>query len=296
MYHDVTPQGDEDASGFPGGDAARYKLAPERFDDHLRAMCSVGAHAGTLVDQADLESDRPPLFLTFDDGGLSAVAIADRLEAESWRGHFFVTGAYIDREGFLSRAEIRDLRRRGHAIGSHSYSHPLRMANLAPTQILTEWTCSIDILSDVLGESVVTASVPGGHYSPTVGRMAADAGIRFLFTSAPTFRVRRIGSLSVLGRYVVQRNARAARVASVVAGAAGPRVRQLAWWELKRIAKALSGDAYLRARDRLLGRSPHVRWGDEAVLEDPSQLRLQRTGHGEPDAVGPRFRSPRPAP
>ena len=269
MYHDVTPQGGEDGSGFPGGDAARYKLVPERFDDHLRAMCSVGAYAGTLVDQADLESDRPPLLLTFDDGGASAVAIADRLEAEGWRGHFFVTGAYIDRAGFLRRAEIRDLRQRGHAIGSHSYSHPLRMANLTPTQILAEWTCSIDILSDVLGEPVVTASVPGGHYSQMVGRMAADAGIRFLFTSAPTFRVRRIGCLSVFGRYVVQRNVRAARVASVAAGAAGPRVRQLAWWELKRIAKVLSGDAYLRFRDRLLGRSAHVRWGDEFEVRGP---------------------------
>ena len=263
MYHDVTPQGGEDESGFPGGDAARYKLVPDRFNDHLRAMCSVGAHAGTLVDHADLDSERPPLFLTFDDGGASAVAIAHRLEAESWRGHFFVTGAYISRTGFLGRGEIRDLRQRGHAIGSHSFSHPLRMADLAPAKILAEWTRSIDVLSDVLGEPVVTASVPGGHYSQMVGRMAAEAGIRFLFISAPMFRARRIGSLRVLGRYVVQRNAPAARVAAVVAGAAGPRVRQLAWWEMKRIAKAVSGNAYLRARDRLLGGSPRVRWGDE---------------------------------
>ena len=263
MYHDVTPPGREDESGFPGGDALRYKLVSDRFEDHVRAMGSVGAHADTLVEQADFESARPPFFLTFDDGGASAVAIADRLESINWRGHFFVTGAYIDRVGFLSRAEVRDIRRRGHAIGSHSYSHPLRMADLAPAHILAEWRRSIDVLSDVVGESVVTASVPGGHYSQMVGRMAADAGIRFLFISAPTFRVRRIGSLSVLGRYVVQRNAGAARVASVASGAAGPRVRQLAWWELKRIAKALGPDAYLRVRHRVLGGSAHVRWGDE---------------------------------
>ena len=33
--------------------------------------------------------------------------------------------------------------------------------------------------------------------------------------------------------------------------------------------KALSGDAYLRFRDRLLGRSPHVRWGDEFEFRGP---------------------------
>ena len=29
MYHDVVAAGREDESGFPGGDAARYKLTPQ---------------------------------------------------------------------------------------------------------------------------------------------------------------------------------------------------------------------------------------------------------------------------
>src|SRR5207248_785635 len=76
MYHDVTPAGREDASGFPGGDAARYKLEPEQFNGHLRAIAAAAAGPAITVDTADLQSARLPLLLTFDDGGSSAVRIA----------------------------------------------------------------------------------------------------------------------------------------------------------------------------------------------------------------------------
>src|SRR2546430_1924476 len=130
MYHDVTPAGREDASGFPGGDAARYKLSPDAFRSHLRAIDGARTGPALTVDTAHPDGARPPVLLTFDDGGSSAMWIADALERFGWRGHFFATAAYIDRPGFLNRTELRALRSRGHVVGSHSYSHPLRMAHL----------------------------------------------------------------------------------------------------------------------------------------------------------------------
>ncbi len=35
MYHDVVPAGAEDSSGFPGPDAALYKLDRQAFARHL---------------------------------------------------------------------------------------------------------------------------------------------------------------------------------------------------------------------------------------------------------------------
>jgi len=35
MYHDVVNKGDFDSSGFPGMDAATYKLGVEEFEKHL---------------------------------------------------------------------------------------------------------------------------------------------------------------------------------------------------------------------------------------------------------------------
>ena len=124
MYHDVVAEGMEDTSGFPGRDAARYKVTPARFESHLDAIAgSYGAH-------------RPAI--TFDDGGASALGAADVLERYGLRGHFFVTVNYIGKPGFLHPAGIRELHDRGHEVGSHSCSHPLRMGHLPPARLRDE--------------------------------------------------------------------------------------------------------------------------------------------------------------
>jgi peptidoglycan/xylan/chitin deacetylase (PgdA/CDA1 family) len=266
MYHDVTAPGREDDSGFPGGDAARYKLEPQQFDAHVDAIRAARPDVAAIgIERADLEREPAPVIVTFDDGGASAMLIAERLDQVGWTGHFFVTGAYIGRRGFLTASELRDLVARGHVVGSHSYSHPLRMAALPPARLREEWTRSIAELSDMLSEPIRTASVPGGDYSLRVAQTAADAGVQYLFTSLPTARAERVGNMIVVGRYVVKRTTTAARVAAVASGSAAPRLQQLAWWQLKRAAKAVGGSAYLAVRGRILRRSGAVRWGDETA-------------------------------
>jgi peptidoglycan/xylan/chitin deacetylase (PgdA/CDA1 family) len=247
MYHDVTPAGREDTSGFPGGDAARYKLTPNQFEHHLAAI-------GRRV---------PSPVLTFDDGGISASDwIAGALERRGWRGHFFVTTRYLDRPGFLGRAHVRDLHARGHIIGSHSHSHPLRMANCSEARLREEWKRSTAHLADVLGEPIVTASVPGGHYSMKVAATAAAAGIRVVFTSQPTVRVKKLADMTILGRYAIEASTSAATAAGLAAGDYAPRARWTALWMAKQAGKRAGGTLYLRVRARLLHASPGVRWGD----------------------------------
>src|SRR5437588_5731068 len=82
MYHDVVPAGAEDSSGFPGRDAALYKITPELFESHLAVIRECGDIA-----------------ITFDDGGASAMRAADGLERQSLAGLFFVTANYIGTRG-----------------------------------------------------------------------------------------------------------------------------------------------------------------------------------------------------
>ena len=256
MYHDVTPRGREDTSGFAGGDAARYKLTPAAFAAHLTAI------AGRIADAPTL---------TFDDGGESAALIADMLESRGWRGHFFVTTAYIGRPAFLTGQRIRDLHARGHAIGSHSHTHPLRMAKCSDVRLREEWTRSASMLADVIGGPVVTAAVPGGHYSTTVARAAGAAGIRFLFTSRPTLRHDCVGDTTVIGRYPIQATTSPQIAAALVAGDGWPRLQSAIAWTTKQACRQLAGPVYVRIRARLLGASDDVRWGDDVALlsEDP---------------------------
>jgi len=193
--------------------------------------------------------------LTFDDGGISAHSLAaDMLERHGWVGHFFVTTDRIGTPGFLSKEQIRDLRQRGHVIGSHSCSHPTRMAQCTRAELQREWHQSVHMLSEILDEPIPIASVPGGYYSQVVGETAAEAGIRVLFNSEPTAAVSKVGDCKLLGRYFIQRGMPAEISGAFAAGRFGPRFKQAAFWQLKKVAKAAGGSAYLKLRETLLKR------------------------------------------
>lgn len=248
MYHDVVENGDFESSGFPGEGAHVYKLRREDFVSHLDAIAAATTFVGTVS-----QTEGRPVLLTFDDGGTSFHhPIAALLEARGWRGHFFITTDRIGTPGFVTEDQLRDLHRRGHIVGSHSCSHPTRMAALTRPELDREWRQSIGRLSAILGHPVRVASVPGGYYSREVGEAAAAAGIDALFTSEPTASVVTLGGCRVLGRYVVQRGMPPQWSAGFAAGSPAYCWRQTALWKAKRIAKSLGGKYYLRLRERIL--------------------------------------------
>ena len=235
MYHDVTDTPDD--SGFPGKHAALYKLPRALFEQHLDAI----------------QAAAPATVLTFDDGGRSFQScIADMLEKRGWRGQFFFTTDWIGKPGFCDRGHIRELAARGHIVGSHSCSHPPRMSALRPAEIEGEWRRSREVLEEITGAPVTAASVPGGFYSLEVARAAARAGVRTLFTSEPTVRVTDIGECLIVGRYSIQHDDSPVKAASLAAGHWLPRAKQSAWWQLKKVAKRLGGEAYLKGQRRVL--------------------------------------------
>lgn len=261
-YHDVVDGDAWDQTGFPGAAANSYKLPVTAFERHMDA---VGAAMGQCeTDVLSLLAERAlvpprPVLLTFDDGGVSAItAIAARLERRGWRGHFFIATDCIGSPGFLTRAQLRELRRRGHIVGSHSCSHPLRMSQLSDAQLSREWTESVARLSDILGESILVGSVPGGALSDSVVSAAAKAGLRALFTSEPVVRTKRIGECVVVGRFTIRDNTTAEIVGRIAAGNPLPRMRQWARWNALKVAKATAGPSYLVLRGWLMARRHRV--------------------------------------
>ena len=88
-----------------------------------------------LPNPAELEGK---LVITFDDGYLdNATVAAPLLEREGMRGVFFLTTSYLgtdrippwdarygNQTEWMSWDQARDLRRRGHDVGSHTQNHP----------------------------------------------------------------------------------------------------------------------------------------------------------------------------
>jgi peptidoglycan/xylan/chitin deacetylase (PgdA/CDA1 family) len=258
MYHDVVEPERDDESGFAAADANIYKLETPQFAAHLRAIAALQTAPPVVAPDllgATTTSQTAHWLLTFDDGGASAQThVAEMLEHYGWRGHFFVTTDYINTKGFLTPAQIRDLHARGHIIGSHSCSHPLRMSHCSPAEMLREWRESLQGLSDMIGAEVNTASVPGGYYSRDVASAAARAGCKVLFTSEPVTRISEVDGCLILGRYSIHRQTAPQMVAGLVAGQLAPGLRQALLWNAKKLAKRIGGAQYIKLKKSLINR------------------------------------------
>ncbi len=257
-YHDIIGNGDFASSGFADAGAASYKLTAANFGAHLEAVareCAQRSSVGAPVTRLSVDADSPAVLFTFDDGGASAVDAAEMLDRRGWCGHFFMTTDYVGAAGFLDPAALRALHERGHIVGSHSCSHPTRMSACSIAQLRDEWRRSADVLAQILGTETRVASVPGGYFSRAVAECAAEAGIRWLFTSEPTSRTSVMDGCRVIGRYTLRRGHDATVAAALVRRASTARVRQLVAWETKKLAKRLAGRAYLRARSLVFDRS-----------------------------------------
>ncbi len=200
-YHDVTDWPVD--SGFQRSGAWPYKLGTSAFATHLEQIAACGT-VPELVNRVDLAHPGRHVLLTFDDGGRSALHIAEQLERRGWRGHFFICTSLIGRRSFLDARGIKQLRRAGHLIGTHSHSHPDIYRELPWERMVVEWRQSSDILAQLLGEPCDTGAVPGGESSEAVFRSGAAAGLRFLFTSEPRTRPRIVGGCWILGRFCVK--------------------------------------------------------------------------------------------
>lgn len=239
MYHEVA--NDPTRTGFQRPGAREYTLTRRAFSDHLDVIRS-GPTAPSLVTQADFFVPAKYVMLTFDDGGLSALQIAEELERRGWRGHFFICTGRIGERTFVDPASIRALRAAGHLIGSHSHTHPDIFRDLSRKQMLDEWRLSRGILEQITGESCIAASVPGGDISQMTLEAAAESGLRFLFTSEPWLRPADVNGCWVMGRYIVK--------SSMTLEHLGALVRMRGWRmaqaerTIKEVARRALGPAY----------------------------------------------------
>jgi peptidoglycan/xylan/chitin deacetylase (PgdA/CDA1 family) len=246
IYHDLARPPERDSVGFPGPVAGRYKLDPADFEAHLDALPPVSLW--------EPGQDGRGAVLTFDDGGSSALHVADALEGHGWRGHFFITTGRIGTAGFLDAGGVRELAARGHAVGGHSHTHPTYMGKLSRGEQLDEWRRSRDALGDLLGEPPASASVPGGFFTPSVAETAGEAGYAWLMTSEPESKVRLEWGIPVIGRYTIWSTTPPSRAAAYARGDRLPRARLWLEWNAKQRAKRLSPRAFEAAR-RLRARS-----------------------------------------
>jgi peptidoglycan/xylan/chitin deacetylase (PgdA/CDA1 family) len=124
----------------------------------------------------------PAARITFDDGNASDFEWAlPALQRRKLTATFFVIAGRLDRQGSLTRGQVRALARAGMKIGSHGMFHrPWR--SLSRHELRTDLVDARQLISDAAGEPVRQVACPFGSYDRTVLSVIGRCGFTRVYT------------------------------------------------------------------------------------------------------------------
>jgi len=129
---------------------------------------SFWVQADAFEEMLDVITRNPRVRITFDDGNASDAQIAlPALLRRGLRASFFVIAGRCDEPGSLSRADVRELARRGMTVGCHGLRHR-NWRRLDEDGIREEFVTARRLISEAAGEPVREASCPFGDYDRRV--------------------------------------------------------------------------------------------------------------------------------
>ena len=227
LFHEVSD--DPDSTGMKGSAALPYKHSIKHYSDYMNRL----ADFLTFDGEKPISNDQ--LVITFDDGGISNLYAAQKLEEIGIRAKFFIVTDFIGKTGYLSKDQIVDLHKRGHEIGSHSHTHPNVFRSLSEEQMSREWRESKKILEGILGVPIISCSVPGGDVSQVAYKTALAQGYQHIFDSEPILSDRSYGEISIHGRFCLK-NSHSAEVMEGWLYGRGLS-KYAAIWNAKKVAK-----------------------------------------------------------
>lgn len=165
---------------------------------------------------------RDGIWLTLDDGPdpVDTPAILDLLERHQAKATFFVIGEKAVRHPEL----IREIHRRGHQIGNHSWSHPrASFWCLGPIRTYREIARCQDAIRAIIGEAPTVFRAPVGHYNVFVHPILKHFGLRLIGWSSRGFD----GVSASLGEVTRRIRSSATEGAIVLAHEATPIAREV---------------------------------------------------------------------
>ncbi|RSS58403.1 polysaccharide deacetylase family protein, partial [Streptomyces sp. WAC06614] len=184
--------------GAPGGPA--YRLQPMTGDVPARrpqAHAPLTPRTRPVLELPLFPGSGNPMVLTFDDGPDPRYTpdILDVLARHQVRAMFFVCGEMA--------AEHRDLVRRisaeGHAIGNHTWSHPL-IPQLSRPALADEIVRTSDVVQQTVGEAPRWFRAPYGAWNRAAFEIGAELGMEPLAWTVDTLDWKEPGTSTIVSR------------------------------------------------------------------------------------------------
>jgi peptidoglycan/xylan/chitin deacetylase (PgdA/CDA1 family) len=182
MYHELELPGRSMVRSEPG--YVRYILTDAGFRRQIDWLRENGWR-GLSVGEALCVPAAKSVAITFDDGcETDWITAAPILQEAGFNATFYVTAGFLNKPGFMTTAQLRELSSAGFEIGCHSMTHAY-LNDLDAAQLNFEIVASRSMLEDVIGRKVETFSIPGGPYNERALAVLKQAGYGSVATSRP---------------------------------------------------------------------------------------------------------------
>jgi peptidoglycan/xylan/chitin deacetylase (PgdA/CDA1 family) len=202
MYHELELAGRKLCQSEPG--YVRYILPLEKFRGQMEWMRQTGLR-GLSVSEALRYPTDAGVCITFDDGcETDLIAAAPVLGEFGFHATFYVTAGFLDKPGYMTSNQLRDLDSQGSEIGCHSMTHPY-LSDLSEPELKCEIVDAKQRIEQIVGHAVQHFSCPGGRYDQRTIEMARRAGFETVANSE--YRANSPATSAYeLGRVVVMRD------------------------------------------------------------------------------------------
>lgn len=187
-----------------GRNMKTYSVSPSLFAEQMKTLHDNGFHTISpeqlyeyLVHEGNLPSK--PILITFDDTREEQFTIGSaEMKKYGFKGVFFIMTVSINRPGYMTKAQIKNLSDNGHAIGAHSWDHH-------PVTKYTgdDWSIQISKpkkrVEDIIGKTVNYFAYPDGIWNKEAITELEKSNYKLAFSLAtkrdstkPLFTIRRM--------------------------------------------------------------------------------------------------------
>lgn len=153
-----------------GDNMKTYSVTPANFAAQMKALHDNGFHS-ILPDQLYnyIAYNKPlppkPVLITFDDTREEQYRIgAVALKKYGFKGLFFIMTVSINKPGYMTKIQIKELSDNGHVIGNHTWDHH-RVTQYTPEDWNTQLLKPQILLEKITGKSINYFSYPFGLWN-----------------------------------------------------------------------------------------------------------------------------------
>ncbi|HKP31213.1 MAG TPA: polysaccharide deacetylase family protein [Chitinophagaceae bacterium] len=181
-----------------------YIVTPENFKSQLKMLADSGYHSilpDQLYDYLAYGKALPskPVLLSFDDSEEEHFTIAlNEMKKYGFKGVFFIMTVTMNRPGYMTKEQLKELSEEGNEIASHTWNH-----NNVKKYVETDWAVQVDKpnkqLEAITGKPVKYFAFPFGLWNEQAIPELKKRGIKASFqlvgkrdSTEPLYTIRRM--------------------------------------------------------------------------------------------------------